>query len=240
MKHAEMDGMYELYVLGVLESEASVEIDAHLRDQCAHCTEQVREALQTAAAMSALAEPVKPPNALRERVLSSVRPARRSRSWIPALAGLSAACVALIALSLWSSAEMRRTREELSAVTGERDELRSALEVLTRSDTRAVQFGRAENAPHGRVVVNRAGGLVFVGSQLPALPKDRTFELWLIPAKGGPQPAGLFRPNSSGDSVHISPVPVDTSRVNAVAVSIEPRQGSSAPTTKPIIVVPLA
>lgn len=171
-----------------------IEIEAHIRDECACCTEQVREALQTAAVMSALAQLVKPPNALRERVLSSVRPARRSSSWILAVAGLSAACVALIAFSMWSTGEMRRTPEQLSAVTGERDELRSAIEVLTRSDTRAVQFGRAENAPHGRVLVNRAGGLVFLASQLPALPNDRTFELWLIPAKGARQAAGVFRP----------------------------------------------
>ncbi|MGI9070002.1 MAG: anti-sigma factor domain-containing protein, partial [Bryobacteraceae bacterium] len=92
----------------------------------------------------------------------------------------------------------------------------------------------------GRVLVSPTGGLVFVGSQLPVLPGDRTFELWLIPAKGAPQPAGLFRPNPSGESVHISPVAVDASNTSAVAVSIEPRQGSTAPTTKPILVVPLA
>jgi len=239
MNHAEMDGMYELYVLGALESEAAVEIGAHLRDQCAYCSEQVRQALQTAAAMSALAEPVNPPKALRERVLSSVRPAKRSSVWTFALAGLSAACVALAVFSLWSSSEMQRTREQLSAIRGERDQLRSAIELLTHSDTRAVQFGRAENVPHGRVLVNPRGGLVFVASQLPTLPGDRTFELWLIPGKGAPQPAGLFRPNPSGESVHISPVPTDASTA-AVAVSIEPRQGSSAPTTKPILVIPLA
>ncbi|MGI8959736.1 MAG: anti-sigma factor, partial [Bryobacteraceae bacterium] len=232
--------LYELYVLGVLESEQAIEIDVHLRDECTYCLEHVRGALQTTAAMSALAEPVKPPKALRDRVLSSVTPAKRSRNWTFALAGLSAACVALAALSLWSTTEMQRMRQQLSTVRIERDELRSAIEVLTRSDTRAVQFGRAENVPHGRVLVNRTGGLVFVASQLPALPGDKTFELWLIPAKGAPQAAGVFRPNPAGESVHISPVPVDASNTAAVAVTVEPHQGSTAPTTKPILVVPLA
>ncbi len=238
MKHAEMDGLYELYVLGVLESEEAAEIDAHLHDQCAYCLEHVREALQTAAGLSALAEPAKPPKALRQRVLSSLRPPARSRKWTFALAALSVACVALIAFSLWSTTEMQRMREQLSSLRGERDELRSAIQLLTRPDTRAVQFGRAENVPHGRVLVNRTGGLVFVGSQLPSLTGDKTFELWLVPAKGAPQPAGLFRPNASGESVHISTEGVSTATA-AVAVSIEPRQGSSAPTTTPIIVVPL-
>jgi anti-sigma-K factor RskA len=240
MTHAEMDELYESYALGVLEAEPALEIEAHLRDNCAYCSERVRDALQATAALSGLAEPVKPPKALRDRVLSSVRPAKRSRTWSYALAGLSMACVALVVFSFWSRAEMQKMNQQLSAMRVERNELRSAIQLLTRSDTRAVQFGGAENLPHGRVLISRTGGLVFVGSQLPALPGDRTFELWLVPAKGAPQPAGLFRPNAPGESVHISPVPVDASNTSAVAVSIEPRQGSTAPTTKPIVVVPLA
>jgi anti-sigma-K factor RskA len=240
MTHAEMDELYESYVLGALEAGPALEIDAHLRDNCAYCSEHVRDALQATAALSALAEPVNPPKALRDRVLSSVTPVKRSRNWTFALVGLSAACVVLAVFSLWSTAEMQRMRQQLSTVRNERNELRSAIELLTRSDTRAVQFGRAENVPHGRVLVSRTGGLVFVASQLPVIPGDRTFELWLIPAKGAPQAAGLFRPNASGESVHISPVPVDASNTAAVAVSIEPRQGSNAPTTNPILVVPLA
>jgi anti-sigma-K factor RskA len=81
---------------------------------------------------------------------------------------------------------------------------------------------------------------VFVGSQLPSLGSDQTFELWLVPASGAaPRPAGLFRPDRSGNSVHVSSTAVDASTTKAVAVSIEPRAGSSAPTTKPIVVVPL-
>ncbi len=238
MTHAEMDGLYELFALGVLESEAANEINAHLHDECAYCLEHVREALKVTSGLAGLAEPVAPPAYLRDRVLGRLESRARPRNWMFAVGTLSAACLALLVFSLWSTGEMHRMREELGVVSGERDQLRSAIELLTRSDTRAVQFGRAED-PHGRVLVSRTGGVVFVGSQLPALTGDKTFELWLVPAKGAPQPAGLFRPNASGESVHISPVPVSATTA-AVAVSIEPRQGSSAPTTKPIVVVPLA
>lgn len=269
MTHAEMDGFYELYALGVLESEAANEIDAHLRDECAYCLEHVREALQVTTGLAALADAVMPPAHLRARVLGGLKSPTRSRNWLFAVVALSAACVALVVFSLWSTGQMRRMRQQLSDVLGERDELRSAIQILTTSDTRAVEsireqltsvrdernrlrsliavltrpdtrvveFGRGRNVPHGRIFVNGAGGLVFVGSQLPALAGDRTFELWLVPHKGAPQPAGLFRPNASGESVHVSQVPADGSK--AIAVSIEPRRGSTAPTTKPILVVPL-
>jgi anti-sigma-K factor RskA len=118
----------------------------------------------------------------------------------------------------------------------ERDELRAVVEVLSRPDTRAVQFGIAAN-PHGRVFLNPDGGVVFVGANLPQLPNGRAFELWLIPAKGAPQPLSLFQANSAGDSVGVSNKAFDISQVSAVAVSIEPANGSAAPTTKPILVV---
>jgi hypothetical protein len=272
MTHAEMEGLYELYALGLLESDAVSEVEAHFRDECAYCLEHVGEAFQITSGLATLVESAKPPERLRERVLSQVKTPKRRMASRFIMGGLIAACIALGAFSLWSTGELHTIRDQLSAVRSERDELRSAIRILTaadtrtvqeireqlievrdernrlravmqvlsRSDTRVVQFGRAENAPHGRVFVNGAGGLVFVGSDLPALASNRTFELWLIPKKGAPQPAGLFRPNTSGESVHVSPVRVNASATAAVAVSVEPQQGSSAPTTKPILVVPLA
>lgn len=242
MTHAEMEELYELYTLGVLETDQAAEIEQHLKDRCPYCLEHVYGALQGTAAFATLAEPVQPPRALRARVLASVRPPKRARAWTFALAGLSAACLVLLAFSLWSGYEMNSMRGELSALKSEGDQLRAAIEILSKPDTRAVEFGRADNVPHGRVLVNRRGGLVFVGSQLPALASDKTFELWLIPAAKGaaPQPAGLFRVNAAGDSVDVSSRRVDLSQIAAVAVTVEPRRGSDAPTTTPFLIVPIA
>lgn len=239
MTHAEMNELYELYALGVLEPELAAEIERHLDEQCGYCREHLGDAAQLAAALAETAEPVSPPARLRERVLASVRPSKPARNWTFAVIALAAACIALIAFSIASRLAMRSMQERLASLAEERDQLRSAVEILSRPETRSVEFGRAENVPHGRVLVSRNRGLVFVGSQLPQLASNQTFELWLIPATGAPKPAGLFRPNEAGDSVNVSPLPVDTSTAKAVAVSIEPRQGSSAPTTKPILVVPL-
>jgi anti-sigma factor RsiW len=240
MTHAEMNELYELHALGVLEPELASEIDRHLDEQCAHCREQLRMALELTAALASVAEPVVPPARLRQRVISSVRPSQPRRTWRFAAIALAAACLLLAIFSVASRVAMGRLQQQLAALTAERNQLRSAVEILSRPETRTVEFGKAENVPHGRVLVSRGGGLVFVGSQLPPLASDQTFELWLIPAAGAPKPAGLFRPNSSGDSVHVTPGPVDTAANKAVAVSIEPRQGSNAPTTKPILIVPIA
>ena len=151
MTHPEMNELYELYLLGTLEPELAREIEAHVIDQCEYCGERLREAAMVVAAMSGMAEQLEPPKHLRERVLASVRPRKQSICWIYAVAGLAAACVLLLAYALWSTNTSRSLREEIAALTQERDQLRSAVEVLSRPDTRMVQFGK-ENAARGQSV----------------------------------------------------------------------------------------
>ena len=239
MTHAEMDDLYELYVLGTLEPAEAAEIEEHVQTRCEYCLQHLQDALTVSAAMSGLAEEHAPPQRLRQRILASVKPEKRSSSWLFAVAGLSAACAALVAFAIWSSSNLNRYRDQVADLQVQRNELRSAVEILSQSETRTVQFGRAANQPHGRVFVNPRQGLVFVGSQLPQLASNRTFQLWLIPATGAPESVGLFRPNAAGNFVNVRTTPVDTSRIHAVAVSVEPPGGSPAPTTKPVLIVPL-
>jgi anti-sigma-K factor RskA len=237
--HSELDGAYELYILGALEYEAAAEIDAHIADQCDHCLQQLREAAELAAALPAIAEQVQPPRHLRKRILESIAPVRNKRMWQTGFWSMAAVSLALLAVCSWSVLAVLRHRAVETELRAERNQLRAALETLSRTDMHAVQFGKAEGLPHGRVFSNPAG-FVFVGARLPEVAADKTLELWLIPASGAPIPAGLFRPDARGDSVKVTPSPVGQSKAVAVAVTVEPRTGSPAPTTKPFLIVPLA
>lgn len=240
MTHAEMDGLYELYALGALEPELAAEIERHLDEHCSYCSEHLAGAAGLEASLASLSDPVTPPARLRRRVLAAIRPAPEPvRTWSLAPFAWAAACLALLAFAIATRLSMSNLQQRLTTVAEEREQLRAAVQILSRPDTRTIEFGTTENVPHGRVLVTRNGGVVFVGSELPHIAGDRTFELWLIPAAGAPQPAGLFRAGGSGEAVNVSPVHADAS-TKAVAVTIEPRQGSSAPTSKPFLVVPLA
>jgi anti-sigma-K factor RskA len=97
--HAEMEELYELYALGVLEPSLADEIDQHLATDCKVCSARVDEAVNTTAGISTLAGTQPPPVHVRERLLAStgakvVRPKR----WNYALAVLAAACIALAIL----------------------------------------------------------------------------------------------------------------------------------------------
>ncbi len=247
MTHAEMDELYELFVLGALDREEAAEIEKHLQEDCTYCMAQVREATTLAAAFAGLADIEQPPENLKKRVLNSIAPRRsavvvpepkKQNSWLGGMLALGAACLALTFFCLWLGSQTDNLQNRLTAAQHERDQLESALKVLSRSETRTVQFGRADQ-PQGRLFINRSRGFVFTASRLPKLAQDRTFELWYVPPTGAPRKAGLFRSDANGDTVQVSNTAINPATTNAVAVSVEPEGGSPAPTTTPIIVVPL-
>ena len=72
-------------------------------------------------------------------------------------------------------------------------------------------------------------GLLFAATNLPAIPSDRTYQLWyLTPA--APVSAGLLSPDAQGN-VTISFDAADAATTaTGMAVSIEPAGGVPAPT----------
>ncbi len=79
------------------------------------------------------------------------------------------------------------------------------------------------------VSVGQNGKATLSVSGLGAAPDGKTYEAWIIPASGPPRPAGLFPGSTSSVRLHGS-VPKHA----VVAVTVEPKAGSRAPTTTPI------
>ena len=81
-------------------------------------------------------------------------------------------------------------------------------------------------------------GLLFMhAGNLPAIDRDRVFELWAVPPGPGaaPLPAGLFRVDQAGLVTVVSPPPTFAA-ADAFAITVEPAAGSAQPTS-PIILV---
>ncbi|HZT36356.1 MAG TPA: anti-sigma factor [Bryobacteraceae bacterium] len=241
----ELSDLYELYALGALESEERAEIDAHLARGCPDCQRGVHRALLINAGILSCAPDIAPPKRLRKRVLASVGVETPAWGWI---AGWGAVTAALLIATLWYSAISRQRTEELAIARRQVAQTDAALarvqqvlDFLDAPETRQVSFGAGQpSPPRGRVLLNPAKGVLFIAANLPALPRGKTYEMWVIPKGGAPRPAGLFQSDQHGNAVHLQPGPVDLSTTSAVAVSVEPESGSAAPTTQPIIVAPAA
>ena len=246
MTHEEMSGMYELYALGVLEPEEREQIESHLARECPECRAELRKAMAFTTAMAALPDAVDPPRRLRKRVLASAGvPQREMRIWMAALALIAAGLFVIVIADQERihryADQMYMAMGETQRVSQELGKLQAVVAMLNQPETKAVTFGVGQpQPPHGRVFVHQRMGVLLLASNLPQPPSGKTWELWLIlkddPA---PKPAGLFQSDPQGNALYLMPGPVAASTA-AVAVTLEPDSGSPAPTTKPVIVAPLA
>ena len=243
----------ELYALGLLEDPERSELQAHLQTGCAVCVPAFKRALATNAAIATLAPLVDPPArvARRVRALGTVQEPSTGR-WFLAWGGVTAlllsACVWLGVRDRRYAAELADARTELSQARaqGERSaaqlaRVQSALDFLNTPDTRLVVSGRGGILlpPRARVFINQDRGVLLLADNLPSAPPGKIFEMWVIPKKGAPRPAGLFQSDPGGSALHLLTERVDIANTGAVAVTLEPESGSPAPTSTPLLVVPL-
>ena len=90
--------------------------------------------------------------------------------------------------------------------------------------------------PQGKAFyVRDLSSLVLIATNLPSLPAGKAYELWLIPTSGAPLPAGVFRPDAHGSATVLNPPLPRGVEAKTFAITVEPEQGSSAPTSQPVM-----
>ncbi len=244
MTHEEMNDMYEFYTLGLLEPGEQAEIDQHVDEGCETCRIGIRRAIAINSVILSFAPDVAPPKRLRKRVLAASGAQRQNWFWI---AGWAAATAGLLIATVYFGTEARRSASELASAreqvirtNADLTRVRAVLEFLNQPDTRQVTFGKGtQQPPRGTVLVNPKSGVLVIASNLPQLPAGKIYELWLIPKRGAPKPAGLFQSDPQGNAVYVQR-DAPGAETSTVAVTVEPEAGSAAPTSTPIIVAPMA
>jgi anti-sigma-K factor RskA len=246
MTHDEARELLELYQLGVLDEADRREVDEHLKTGCVDCRKALAGVAAFNASILASVPLVEPPPRVRERVLAAVTPPKARPKAQPHYLPWMAMAAAL-ALAVWLGNEARVknellavARHQVETVTKERDGLNSALTFLSAPETRPVGTREDIAKPRGLYFVNPQSGILLIATNLPVLPAGRTYQMWLIPKGQAPVSAGLFKPDVRGGAVHIQPGAVDVANAAAVAISVEPEAGSTAPTTTPLLVTPVA
>jgi anti-sigma-K factor RskA len=116
---------------------------------------------------------------------------------------------------------------------------REVVATLTSSDAVRITLvaAQAPPQPQGKAIyVRNRSSLVFIANNMPALPAQKSYELWLIPTSGAPIPAGVFKPDAHGSATVIQPPLPAGVEAKAFAITIEPEQGSVTP-TMPIVMM---
>ncbi len=136
----------------------------------------------------------------------------------------------------------QRVAELQSESAQQQSQLERAREVvatLTSTDAMRVTLvaAQAPPQPQGKAIyVRNRSSLIFLASNMPALPPQKIYELWLIPTNGAPIPAGVFKPDARGSATVVEPPLPGGVEAKAFAITVEPEQGSSTP-TMPIVMM---
>lgn len=236
---------YEAYALGALDVQELELVEAHLASGCLHCAAEVQRARWVVSQLAYLAPDCAPPKNLRKRVLRAAEAAGAGelRSWLPAWAWAAAAVVFL--LFVYSVLQVRHLQDETSGLQAELEQERQrqrellaerqaseqALVILSASGTREVKLKPQDPAlPEIRAFWNPGQGLLVAGSNVPAPPETRTFQLWLVPKSGSPISAGLFQPDEAGKVLAVSLLEKQVAEITTLAISEEPAGGLPQPT----------
>jgi anti-sigma-K factor RskA len=243
-----------LYALGTLPAADAQRVRDHIAT-CAECRAEY-EALAPAAALVGVSAETQgdlktcPSTLLKPRIMREIRKSAatsgdlRAPSRVPVWPAylVAAACFAIaIFTSLYNvtlSSQLRDAQNKLAASTTRSSQLASNLadERSTISEIMSTE-SKHYTGTDGEVVTH--GGKLYVAMHdLPPAPKGKVYQAWTL-AKGAKDmaPSVTFVPDSRG--VAIVSLPVDARLTNTVAVSVEPEGGSKAPTSKPVLVVPL-
>lgn len=242
-----------LYALGSLQGSEKTALEKHL-EECPACRGELDLLRGDMALLALSTSGPTPPQRSRQRLVDAIGQeprsrqrasvAKRSNPWIWALPWAAAAAFAIVAGVFWkNNAQLRDTVAGLTQQSAVQEaQLRKAQDVvmtLTATDAMRVTLVAAKSPvlPQGKAIyVRDRSSLIFLATNLPALPQDKAYELWLIPVAGAPIPAGVFRPDARGSATVVNPPLPPGAEAKAFAITVEPEQGSSAPTSQPMLV----
>jgi anti-sigma-K factor RskA len=238
-----------LYALGALQGGERIALEKHLED-CSGCRRELEQLRSDMALMALSSVGPTPPRRSRRRLLDAIGREPRIRvvptrwAWWATVSWFAAAALALVAVVLWrQNAELQQRVSQLQHQSTEQQaqlqRARDVLATLTATDAMRVTLVAAKTPPQPQgkaIYVRNRASLIFLASNLPMLPPQKAYELWLIPTVGAPIPAGLFKPDAHGSATVINP-PLPTGvEAKAFAITVEPEAGSAAPTSQPIMV----
>ena len=249
---SDVHGAVGSYVVHGLSEAERADFERHL-SRCASCRVEVRELVETVAELSRLTSRT-PPAGLRRHVLADARghrplppqqpaatsatlparsatapttagrarPRRRRRPWWPVLA-LAFALALVLGGGVVGLAHQHQVQ---TAQAREVDRL------MTADDVQVHRALVAGGRPVTLVVSRHQDRALLVGGALPVLDAAHSYQVWTQDRAGAMAPGPVF-PSTEREHVWLT---AGVGGAVAVALTVEPRGGSTRPTTGPEVI----
>lgn len=232
-----LTGAYALDAVSGAEREA---FERHL-SECDSCAQEVRELRETATRLG-LAAAQDPPPELKARVLDQIRTTRqepprtvvtplrrRGTSLAQRLTSVAAAALFVVAVGL--GVIVVRQNDELDRGRAQAAEMTA---LLRAGDAQLVT---ADEGSSGRMVIAMSRSqnkMLVLTDGLSNPPAGHDFQVWTGHGEEMVS-AGFLNPVDGEAALEIS----DFGDADAIGVTVEPDGGSPAPTTEPVMLIPL-
>jgi anti-sigma-K factor RskA len=265
--HPQFAETLALYAMGALDNPQDLAaLESHL-GTCGDCRREL-EALRADTALLALSVTgPQPPARSRERILKSVaaepRLERRNQQryavgrlrprWMTFAPVVVMLMLAVFSILLWrdlrntrralrhTQAQMEQIQTELARTNSELAEAKMVHDLLHASDAWPLTLVSKRTPPQPQMKMiysQQKGSLFLLASNTPALPENKIYELWLLPADGSaPMAAGWFKPDGKGNGMIFHKLKSNGIEAKGFAVTVEPSGGSQTP-TMPIVMEP--
>ena len=240
MSHTDYQELLPGYAIDALDPTDVQVLEAHLAT-CGECSVELNDLRDATSLLAHGATAAAPGDHVRAQVLAKVRaegapshPAQvvqmsqRAKTGWPNLLRLAAAIafVALLAgvIVLWR--ERQRDRDLMARQ-------QEALALLNSSAATMIQLTGTQTAPGARATLvfdKQSGRAVLMTEGLPTPSADKAYEVWFIPKGRSPMPGKVFSVDSSGHAMISDYMPPEALQGAVIAITVEPKSGSAAPT----------
>jgi anti-sigma-K factor RskA len=256
-EHEQFADDLALYALNALEGEERRKLEGHLAT-CTACRREVEQLRGDGALLAFSTIGPRPPARARQRLLDSIAKeaaaesrARRSartapsrKSWWGWLGWAASVAILVLAASLWKEnsilrADLASMGSQAAENARELRELRQIAAPIIEPEAQRITLVSVKTPPQPQgkaFYLKNRGSLVFMANNLPPLPPQKAYELWLIPIQGAPIPAGVFKPNARGAATIVNPPLPAAAEAKAFAITIENEAGAASPTL-PIVMM---
>jgi hypothetical protein len=262
-EHEQFGEDLALYALNALTGEERANLEKHLAT-CAACRLELEQLRGDGALLALSTAGPRPPVRARQRLLDAVAKEAASaptlsqkmrkdgapgvmpprRSWWGVLGWAATLAVLVFAASLWKENAALRSNLSTWRNVASQQELelghaRDVVATLTSPDVQRVTLVSVKTPPQPQgkaFYLRNRGGLLFIANNLPPLPPQKAYELWLIPVQGAPIPAGVFKPDAHGSATMVNPPLPAGAEAKAFAITVENEAGATSP-TMPIVMM---
>ncbi len=228
------------FAIGALDVDETTALKEHLQS-CADCQRELTEYRSLSLGLLEAVPPRQPPARLRRQLVRSIRPTPNlfKPGWQISTGqiALGVVFIALLVANFYTLAALRIVERQQTALAAQLQTGQTAMAMLAYPSTESLPV-EGDNLAGSLLLDRERNVAALILWNLPDLPTNRTYQIWLVNAQGQRTSAGLFQP-TPGQLYTTVPFQISGAVGDYVGIGVtdEPAGGSPGPTGSRVLKV---